>query len=56
MYVKPVSDRNVPDPDRGDSLPADGREVPETQYWLRRIADGDIEQCSPAKVKKGAAE
>lgn len=56
MYVKPAPGRTVPDPDRGDILPAEGREVPETQYWLRRLADGDIERDLPAKAKKGAAE
>lgn len=55
MYVKPAADRVVPDPDRGDNLPAEGREVPETQYWLRRLADGDAVRAKPAKAK-GATE
>lgn len=42
MRIKPVEDRLVPDPQRGDTLPATGREVEATNYWLRRLADGDI--------------
>lgn len=29
------------DPDRGDRLPLEGRDVPETDWWRRRISDGD---------------
>ena len=37
MFVKPVKGRSVPDPARGDLLPAEGRNVDENNYWLRRI-------------------
>lgn len=47
MFVKPISDRKVPDPERGDSLPPEGRTVEPTQYWLRRIADGDVAETDP---------
>lgn len=46
MYVKPVSGRQIPDPDKGGFLPAEGGEVESNQYWLRRIADGDVTQIS----------
>lgn len=57
MFVKPTPDRNVPDPARGDILPPEGREVEPTQYWQRRIADGDVAEASredspPAAGKK----
>ena len=42
MFVIPTTGSSVPDPDRGDFLPDDGREVEEKQYWYRRIADGDV--------------
>ena len=42
MFVIPTAGSSVPDPDRGDFLPAEGREVEEKQYWYRRIADGDV--------------
>ncbi|HDX8614920.1 TPA: DUF2635 domain-containing protein [Aeromonas dhakensis] len=42
MFVKPNDGRSVPDPDRGDLLPAEGREVLANQYWYRRQLDGDV--------------
>ncbi|OPJ96338.1 DUF2635 domain-containing protein [Serratia marcescens] len=49
MFVKPVKGRSVPDPARGDLLPESGRNVEEGQYWLRRVAAGDVERFSPGK-------
>ena len=42
MYVKPKAGLQVRDPVTREPLPATGREVPETQYWMRRLADGDV--------------
>jgi hypothetical protein len=42
MYIKPVPGRQVPDPDRSDILPSEGREVVLHQYWQRRLNDGDV--------------
>jgi hypothetical protein len=42
MFLKPVTGRTVPDPERGDALPVEGREVVENQYWYRRVQDGDV--------------
>lgn len=53
MYVKPVEGRQVPDPDKGGLLPAEGRVVEATTYWLRRVADGDVVQVEDKQVKKG---
>lgn len=54
MYLVPNPGRTVPDPDRGDLLPASGREVPFNQYWLRRIDDGDVTEgqrpAEPVKI------
>lgn len=47
MFLKPAEGRPVADPDRGDELPAGGRDVPLTQYWQRRIADGDVVEGQP---------
>jgi len=47
MFVKPVAGRKVPDPVRGDLLPAEGREVEPQQYWDRRIDDGDVIEVAP---------
>lgn len=35
----------------GDQLPAEGRQVPDTVWWRRRLADGDI-TLKPAKAGK----
>ncbi len=45
MFVKPVKGRSVPDPARGDLLPAEGRNVDEND-WLRREAAGDIRRVN----------
>lgn len=42
MYLKPAPGAQVPDPQRGDVLPPEGRDVEPTQYWQRRINDGDV--------------
>lgn len=49
MQIRPKRGRSVPDPARGDLLPAEGRNVEESSYWLRRFADGDIEQLRTEK-------
>jgi hypothetical protein len=47
MYIKPTPGITVPDPDRGDTLPVEGREVQATQYWQRRLNDGDVLESAP---------
>ncbi|WP_227732564.1 DUF2635 domain-containing protein [Yersinia proxima] len=42
MHVIPKDGRSVPDPVRGDFLPAEGRNVDENIYWHRRIASGEV--------------
>jgi hypothetical protein len=47
MFVKPATpDLLVANPEAiapmPRHLPAEGAEVPDTQYWRRRIADGDV--------------
>ena len=48
MHVVPVAGRSVPDPDLGGLLAENGRLVPKTQYWMRRLADGDVVIKDPA--------
>lgn len=48
MFVTPTADRRVPDPARGDTLPPEGREVEPTQYWQRRLNDGDVIESMPS--------
>lgn len=47
MFVKPTAGRRVPDPARGDTLPPEGRKVDPSQYWQRRLNDGDVVESSP---------
>lgn len=47
MFIKPAPGITVPDPARGDALPPEGRTVEPTQYWQRRIADGDAVEATP---------
>lgn len=37
MFVQPKPGLNIRDPDLGDFLPAEGREVPDTPYWQRLL-------------------
>lgn len=51
VFITPAPGRAVPDPDAKDLLPAAGREVPRTAYWVRRLNDGDVfeKPTKPAK-------
>lgn len=55
MFVKPIEGRRVPDPARGDTLPPEGREVACTQYWQRRLNDGDVVEAQPSTTPAAPA-
>ena len=42
MIVKPAAGLKVRDPDLKDLLPEEGRNVPDSTYWRRRLRDGDV--------------
>ena len=42
MYVKPAPGLVIRDPDLHDHIPAEGRDVPLSDYWHRRVLDGDV--------------
>ena len=43
MYVKNRPGLSVRDPERGDRLPpGQYRAVPDSDYWHRRVQDGDV--------------
>ena len=42
MRVKPAPQRMVRDPLNRQLLPEEGREVPDNQFWRRRLRDGDV--------------
>jgi hypothetical protein len=42
MFVRPAPGLSIRDPDLMDLLPEEGREVPDSTYWIRRLRDGDV--------------
>lgn len=42
ITVVPAEGRAVPDPEAGDLLPVEGRQVTLNAWWQRRQNDGDI--------------
>lgn len=62
MFVKPASGLLVPNPEAAPGLPrhlaAEGADVPDTEYWRRRLADGDVvavEADAPRRKKDSAS-
>lgn len=51
ITVVAAAGRAVPDPEAGDLLPAEGREVPDNAWWRRRLADGDVGLQEQAPIK-----
>ncbi|QNK65759.1 DUF2635 domain-containing protein [Variovorax sp. PAMC26660] len=47
MYVKAAPGMKCRDPDLKDLLPDEGRDVPDTDYWQRRLRDGDVVPAEP---------
>lgn len=56
MLLKPAPGRAVRDPELRDLLPDAGRDVPRSEYWLRRLADGDVVEAAAAPAVALAAQ
>lgn len=56
MKIKPAEGRSVIDPVTKTLLSPDGEEKPETEFWLRRLRDGDVVPVDPPKAAKGKGE
>ena len=55
MYAIPTPGRSVPLPGSRQLLPAAGQNIgPLTQYWQRRLRDGDITVSESAPLPKAA--
>jgi hypothetical protein len=52
MYVKTAPGIKIRDPDLMDFIPEEGREVPNTDFWNRRLRDGDVISGAPAVAKQ----
>lgn len=42
MFIKPKAGLKVRDPVTLQHIPEGGKEVPETSYWIRALASGDV--------------
>jgi hypothetical protein len=51
LFVKPREGLTVPDPQTRQPLPAEGKAVPRTGYWARRLRDGDVVEATPGRGK-----
>ena len=47
LNMKPAPGLVNKKPD-GSKLSAEGERVPRTSFWLKRLADGDVEHVKPA--------
>ncbi len=56
MYVIPKNGIIIRDPDLKTLLPEEGREVPDTLFWQRRILDGDVTLGKIPASKPAAAD
>jgi len=56
MFIKPTEGVLVRDPRSKTILSAAGGWVQAENYWLRRIADGSVQEVSPPKEKVEAKE
>jgi len=52
LFLKPAKGLTVRDPISGQPLAADGETKPATQYWQRRLKDGDVIESKPKQGGK----
>lgn len=56
MRVMPKPGFVVRDPVTRAPLPPEGRDVPDTDYWQRRLRDGDVVMADANAVRDEEAE
>lgn len=57
VYLIPETGKKVRDPQRGDHLPPEGREVVMSSYWRRRMNEGGVKAGrKPTPAKKSRSE
>jgi hypothetical protein len=56
ILVKPAPGLKVRDPDTRLHIPDDGAEVPDTNYWRRRIKAGDVSLVTPTVEQTATLE
>ena len=56
LLIKPAPGLAVPDPELGDVLPADGRDVSPSEYGTRRLAEGAVVNATAGAAVKPATD
>jgi len=54
ITIKPINGLTVLDPLTYVQLNESGEEKPRSEYWLRRLADGDVIEVKTVKQEKTA--
>jgi hypothetical protein len=55
MFVRPTDPSStIRDPHTGRVLPAEGGEVPEDNFWVRRLRDGSVVLVEEVRPPTGA--
>ena len=55
MFVKPAPGLRIPDPQRLDYLPAEGRHIDASEpYWQRLLRDSDVLPAAPPEPPREA--
>jgi hypothetical protein len=54
ITIKPINGLTVLDPLTYAPLNANGEEKPRSEYWLRRLVDGDVIEVKTVKQEKTA--
>ena len=52
MFVRAAEGRKVRHPDSLAPLREEGEDVPDTEYWFRRLSEGDVEIAETAEPPK----
>jgi hypothetical protein len=47
IFIYPSEGRTIRDPNTGDLIGPGGALVPDTSFWRRRVADGDVTVMPP---------
>ena len=56
MFVRAAEGRRVRHPDSLALLAPVGEEVADTEYWFRRLSEGDVELVEPPKAEDNAPD
>lgn len=55
FYICPAEGLTVLDPITYEPLPPTGAYKPKNSYWLRRLYNGEVYECTPPAIAEGGA-